>query len=605
MTTTFSPDKIALSDMLRSVAEGKLQLPDFQRGWVWNDDHISSLLASISMSFPVGAVMTLVAGNPDVRFKVRPLEGAKPPAGTEPDQLLLDGQQRMTSLFQAIASGQVVKTRDVRDKDIKRWYYVDIAKAIDPNRDREEAFVSVPEDRRLRNFRGEVTLDYSTPELERAASMFPMGLMFDAMAQAQWMMAYVQADPAQMTTKMQQWQEFTNAVLQPFQKYQVPVIVMGKSTPKEAVCLVFEKVNTGGVSLTVFELLTATFAAENFHLRDAWLGDGTENVGIKGRLHKHLVLTNVENTDFLQAVSLLATRARRIDQLQDGRPDHEAAAVSCKRKDILKLTLQEFKDHAEAVERGFVKAAQFLRTQKMFTARDLPYRTQLVPMAAALAVLGDKAQSVAVQDKLAEWYWNGVFGELYASATETRFAKDFPELLAWVDGKDPPDTVREASFNVQRLDDLRTRNSAAYKGVYALLMRDGAEDFRTGQPATDTAYFDESIDIHHIFPQDWCEKQGISKRVYDSVINKTPLAYRTNRKIGGSAPSLYLARLQKGDKETPSVEPERLDEILKTHVINVEALRSDDFDAFFAARRAALLDRIAGAMKKPVLGTEA
>ena len=234
----------------------------------------------------------------------------------------------------------------------------------------------------------------------------------------------------------------------------------------------------------------------------------------------------------------------------------------------------------------------------MYTARDLPYRTQLVPLAAALAVLGEKAEPVSVQDKLAEWYWCGVFGELYASATETRFAKDFPELLSWVAGGQKPDTVREANFNPPRLDDLRTRNSAAYKGVYALLMRDGAQDFRSGKAAKDSEYFDENIDIHHIFPQDWCEQQGIDKRVYDSVINKTPLAYKTNRKIGGQAPSAYLSKLQQ-DKEAP-IDQERMDGILRTHVIDVAALRTDDFQAFYASRRTALLERISAAMKKPL-----
>lgn len=56
----------------------------------------------------------------------------------------------------------------------------------------------------------------------------------------------------------------------PFQQYKVPVIRLTKETPKEAVCQVFEAVNTGGVSLSVFELLTATFASDNFHLRDDW-----------------------------------------------------------------------------------------------------------------------------------------------------------------------------------------------------------------------------------------------------------------------------------------------------------------------------------------------
>ncbi|EYB66519.1 hypothetical protein DEIPH_ctg103orf0048 [Deinococcus phoenicis] len=589
MTTSFTPDKKALPDMLKAVAAGKIQLPDFQRGWVWNDDHIRSLLASVSLSYPIGAVMMLETGNPDVRFKVRSLEGAPTPASQSPDHLLLDGQQRMTSLFQAIASGKVVDTRDARDKDIKRWYYVDIRWASDPEADREEAFVSVPEDRKLRNFRNEVVADYSTPELEREAGMFPMTLMFGDYED--WAEEYRDLSPEHKLV----WKAFRKAVLEPFRAYQVPVITMGRDTPKEAVCQVFEKVNTGGVSLTVFELLTATFAADDYHLREAWLGDPAEGrSGIQGRLHRWPVLDLVESTDFLQSVTLLATRARRLAQMAEGKAASEASAVSCKRKDILKLTLDEYQQHAGSVEQGYLRAARFLRQQRMFVARDLPYRTQLVPLAAVLAVLGEKADSVAVQDRLARWYWCGVFGELYASATETRFAKDFPELLTWIGGGAEPDTVREANFNAGRLDALRTRNSAAYKGVYALLMRDGAEDFRTGQPATDTSYFEQSIDVHHIFPQKWCEDQGIERKRYDSIINKTPLSYKTNRKIGGVAPSAYLARLQRDE----TVLPERMDEILGTHVIDVAALRTDDFAAFYEARRSALLDRIGRAMGK-------
>lgn len=591
----FNPDKILLSDMLQKVGKGAVQLPDFQRGWVWSDDHIRSLLASVSLSYPIGAVMMLQTGNDDVKFKLRPLEGATPPEGAKAGELLLDGQQRMTSLFQALASSKVVETRDARDKAVKRWYYVDMRRAVDPNVDREEVFLSVPEDRRVRNFRGEVLdgQDYSTPELERAADMFPVRLLLDHSNQMPWMMAYL----AQGLEQMTKWQAFYQAIIQPFMTYQVPVITMDRATPKEAVCQVFEKVNTGGVSLTVFELLTATFAADDFQLREAWYGE--EKAGIEGisqRLRKRRVLGTVENTDFLQAVTLLATRARRQAQVTAGKTSQDAPPVSCKRKDILKLTLEEFKAHAPAAEQGFLKAAQFLYGQKMFTARDLPYRTQLVPLAATLAVLGEEGDDLAVQDRLAQWYWCGVFGELYASATETRFAKDFPELLAWLAGGEEPGTIREATFHAQRLDTLRTRNSAAYKGVYALLMRDGAQDFRTGQPATEVAYFDEKIDIHHIFPQDWCEKQGIGRAVYDSVINKTPLTATTNRRISNKAPSLYLAGLQ-GDKITP----ERMDEILATHVVDVEAMRGDDFSTFYGARKAALIQRIEAAMKKPVM----
>ena len=594
MTTSFEPGKVVLSKMLERVGDGSVQLPDFQRGWVWSDDHILSLLASVSMSYPIGAVMMLGSGNTDVRFKLRPLEGAEPPAGAKVEELLLDGQQRLTSLFQAIASGKPVKTRDSRDNEILRWYYVDIAKALNPNIEREEAFVSIPEDRKVRNFRREVIQDYSTPELERAAGMFPLALLFDTMGMMQWAMTFLQLKPENAEI----WKEFSENIVKAFNQYQIPVISLGWQTPKEAVCQVFEKVNTGGVSLTVFELLTATYAADDYQLRDEWFGTKSAK-GIEKRLKQHKVLKSLENTDFLQAVTLLATFAVRSAQVSSGTPSQEASAISCKRRDILKLRLEDFKQHAPAVERGFNKAAQLLHNQKVFTTDELPYRTQLVPLAAALAVLGDKADDLNVKDKLVQWYWCGVFGELYASATESRFAKDFPELLDWVAGGDEPSTVKEATFNAQRLDTLRTRNSAAYKGVYALLMRDGSEDFRTGQPATEMAYFDEKIDIHHIFPQDWCIKQGISRDLYNSVINKTPLTATTNRRIGGKAPSVYLKGLQ-GDQNTEA----RMDEILRTHVIDVQAMRTDDFNAFYAARKASLLKRIENAMKKQVIYTE-
>jgi hypothetical protein len=84
---------------------------------------------------------------------------------------------------------------------------------------------------------------------------------------------------------------------------------------------------------------------------------------------------------------------------------------------------------------------------------------------------------------------------------------------------------------------MRSRLSAAYKGIHALLMHEGAKDFRTGQTFDQTVFFDEDVDIHHIFPQDWCGRQSIEPKVYDSIINKTPLSYRTNRRIGGVAPS--------------------------------------------------------------------
>jgi hypothetical protein len=366
-------------------------------------------------------------------------------------------------------------------------------------------------------------------------------------------------------------------VIHPYQQYQLPIILLSKETPREAVCQVFEKVNTGGVFLTVFELLTATYAADDFNLREDW-------VKREKKLKKQEVLGNVQNTDFLQAVTLVATRARQ----------NQAHAISCTRKDILKLTLDEYKAWVEPVTKGFEKAAKLLHTQKIFTARDLPYQPQLTALAAIFAVLGAEGDNAGSSEKLAHWYWCGVFGEIYSSAIETRLAKDLLEVLAWLNGGSEPDTITSANFPPGRLVNLRNRNSAAYKGLSALLMRDGALDFRTGVAIQTEMYFDEKIDIHHIFPQHWCKAQGYNPKLWDSILNKTPLSAKTNRMIGGEAPSIYLPKIQKKAK----ISETKLDEILQSHLIPPDCLRGDDFYNFLDARQKSILDRIEKAMGK-------
>jgi hypothetical protein len=156
--------------------------------------------------------------------------------------------------------------------------------------------------------------------------------------------------------------------------------------------------------------------------------------------------------------------------------------------------------------------------------------------------------------------------------------------------------VAEAQFAPGRLLTLRTRGSAAYKGIYALLMMEGALDWRTGETANVTMYFDEAIDIHHIFPKAWCEARKIKPQVYNSIVNKTPLTARTNRVIGGRAPSDYLTRLA----SSAGVDTDAISKHVSTHLARADLMALDDFDAFFAARARALLDKIASAMGKSI-----
>jgi hypothetical protein len=385
--------------------------------------------------------------------------------------------------------------------------------------------------------------------------------------------------------------DFSIKVINNFADYQLPVITLGKDTSRAAVCLVFEKVNTGGKALDAFELVTAMYAGKKFHLRDDWKVR-------RNRLLKQPVLANVEPVEFLQAISLLHTKAVRAKAESEGR---DPPAISATRNSLLQIPLPAYLEYADRVEQGYVTAAKFLHSLKIFRARDLPYQTQLVPLAAILAELGQNWENDAVRKLLAQWYWCGVFGELYGSAVESRFALDIRDFGRWLAGGPLPQTIERADFREERLRTLRTRLSAAYKGVHALLMRSGAEDFRSGQPFDQAVFFDENVDIHHVFPEAWCKSKGIKPEVYNSIVNKTPLSARTNRIVGNVAPSSYLARLEKGGEKNPAIAADRLSAILLSHEIDVGLLKADGFDAFFADRRGRLLKLIEVAMGKPAV----
>ena len=393
---------------------------------------------------------------------------------------------------------------------------------------------------------------------------------------------------------------FRRKVLTAFRSYQLPVIALGKSTSKEAVCLVFEKVNTGGVPLSVFELVTASFAADNFNLRDDWFGSALRKVkGREARLKAEPILESTEPTDFLQAISLLHTYEKRQADIAAGRTGKAISAVSAKRVAVLSLELDDYRRWADPVERGFLLAAKFLRKECFYAVWDLPYRTQIVPLAAVLAILKERWLEPKIYDRLAQWFWCGVLGELYGGAVETRIANDLEDILGWVENDAPlPRTVADANFVSTRLLTLRSRLSAAYKGVNVLVLRDGSRDFFWKATIQELDFEEVALDIHHIFPKAWCEERGIKPAIFNSILNKTPISYKANRMIGGRAPSAYLVAIQ-GHRQV-GLSDDQMNHILDTHLIDPQYLRADDFEAFCRAREKRLLEMIERAMGKSV-----
>lgn len=422
----------------------------------------------------------------------------------------------------------------------------------------------------------------STNDLEYEQKLFPLNIILDPNKYAKWQMGFMQYfnyDPAASIL----YTEFLTSVIVPMGQYTIPVITLDKDTPKEAVCQVFENVNTGGVSLTVFELVTAVFAMDDFELRKDW----------EDRRQKYFngdLLSIMSATDFLTACTLLSSYIK-------------GGTVSCKKKDVLNLTLSEYTKYADALSLGFVEAEKILQEERIFSSKDLPYTTQLIPLAVLCTLLAENnnIKVTSIKDKIKQWYWCGVFGEMYGGANETRYVYDVVGVMAWInDPNSIPRTIQESYFNPGRLLSLQSRLSAAYKGVMALIYKNHCKDFISGREMDFSLYKSESIDIHHIFPKDYCEKQGYPKTKWNSVVNKTPISYSTNREIGGVAPSQYLSRIEKKGQVSADV----LDSYLETHFIDVEKCRKDDFDNYFINRASVILDAIEKATGKAVPGRD-
>jgi len=585
---SFDSTKTSLYDILKDIRKGKIQLPDFQRGWVWDDSRIKGIIASVAKSFPIGAVMLLETGNESIRFKTKPLEGA-PDNGVKPEKLILDGQQRLTSLYQAIISNKVVTTRNAKGYEIKRWYYIDMVKAMDPGADLEEAIFSLNEFKIVtENIGRDIVLDLSQDELEYKNLMYPVNMVDEY---DEWRTRFIEYWDFDRD-KIKFWNDFEKKIIKGFNGYMLPVIEMTKDNPKEAVCQVFEKVNTGGVSLSVFELLTASFASEEFDLKTDW-------AQIKADFKPYKILDKTSNIDIIQAITIFSTYQKRKEQELTSDKDN-LSAVSAKRREMLNLSLIEYVKYRDRIVSGFIKASKILIENHIFNSRDIPYSTQLVPLAAILAELGSKIDNVGNKNKLMRWFWCGVFGELYGSANETRYSLDMVQVVDWIEANGPePKTIYDANFSPSRLHTLRTRNSAAYKGVYALMMEENTRDWLSATKIDFSTYFSESIDIHHIFPVAWCEKKEnkIPRYDYDCIINKTPLSGRTNRIVSGDSPSKYLERLK---KHAGASEAE-FDAILRSHAVKPDFMYIDDFYGFFTDRKERILQKIEAAMGKTIM----
>ncbi|HZK32832.1 MAG TPA: DUF262 domain-containing protein, partial [Corynebacterium sp.] len=522
----FTTPSYSLTDLFARIDHGELQLPDFQRSFSWDADQIRSLIVTVLRGYPVGAFLALDTRNEPMRFKPRAVVGA-PDTGQDPGLLLLDGQQRLTSLYQSFQSPGLVETVDFRSKRIRRRYLVDVKKAVEEEIMPDEAVFSVDETGQVTSHFGP-RLDYRLDSWEAcvAAGSIPVASLLTKESTGLLFEMAAEADPG----FLDQVKAFQYTIATPLSAYDIPMIRLGRETARAGVGSIFAQANQMGLQMDVFELLTAVFATEDpdFSLADSWKKT-------RAILREHPALDGIGRTEFLTAVSLLVT----------GRTGHSRG----QREDIVNLRLSDYTQAVDQLRDGFLKAAEFLAQRCILSTEQMPYTAQIVPLAVILALLDETPGALSEGsglNRLNQWFWSGVFGELYGSAAVTiRAGRDVDEVAAWVREQDAPvpKTVADAVFTESRLLSI-DENSGVWQGIYALLMGRGARDWRTGRRFDRWSYAELDPDFAPVFPRQWCRENEIDQVLADSILNRTPMSKRTEVVITGYDPARYLVRVQ-------------------------------------------------------------
>jgi len=548
---TFQTNPISLAHMLSAIHERQLALPDFQRDFVWDARATEELIESVCRSFPAGSLL-FMPWREDV-FTPRAIQGAPDLDGRTPGQLILDGQQRLSSLYQACYGAG-----DYR-------YYVDIKPLLDDDDIEEAVFYK----HRNRNGR------YKTIQQQADLLVLPLGALFGAGGFHAWMDEISELRPeegAELAALRGRLRAAYEAHVKPIEEYRFPVVELAHSTDLEAVCSIFETLNRTGIKLSVFDLLAARFYAKGLDLRRKWEKTTAETPIIEA--------FEVDRYYLLQSIAL-------------------RAMGSVKRGDVLRLSVGDIEEHWDHVVDGYRAALEMLRDEcGVRSGKWLPYGYLLVSMA---ALWGESIEvggpiSAVNRERFKQWFWCSGISASYDRAANTQAARDFTELRRWTQGGEPPATVVGFRFEPSRLREITPKQQSIYKALMALVISCGARDFHHGQTLTPASIAGQRVDDHHIFPRAYLNSSDAEPahpwQLVDCILNRTMIDADTNQRIGKRPPDQYLAEIK---DELEAAGSSAFDQVLESHLLPTgedSALINADFERFLDWREERIAEKM-------------
>ncbi len=515
------PDSKSYSDLITEIQKGILKIPKFQRDFVWSIDKTAELLDSILKGYPIG---TFILWQTDERMNdIKNIGDQKipdTPEGTKV-QYVLDGQQRITSLYAAYLGAKIQKSGEKKITDYSE-IYIDLESDI--NNDDEHVITSEK----------------------------PQGPSISLSDVLNFSEKYQEIEEKHFEHRMK-----INEYSRAFITYDFSTILLRKESINSAI-EVFTRINTGGQTLTLFEIMSAKTYDEgqSFDMQEKWSG-----------FMKKLTDKNYEGISSSIILSLLSLIISKTKE--------------CKRKTILKLDKQDiistWDDGISALEHSI----DYFRTSfGIPVSQLLPYDSLLVPF--AYFFYWTKDMPNADQRKyLEEFFWRVSLSYRYSSATESSLAQDVRRIDLILNNERPKYDDIKVSYDVEELINTEFGAGNSYcKAILCLLAYQEPKDFQDNRKVIlDNSWLKaaNSKNYHHFFPKAYLKKQKVINA--NSLINITFVSEHLNkRKIRASAPSVYIARFAE--------ENEKISQAMASHLIDVEGfgIESDDYDIFLKKR---------------------
>ncbi len=537
------PDKRKVTGLVEAAHEGKICLPNFQRDFVWTREEVADLVRSIIRGYFIGSLLLLRCDANNPPFAPVFLRGSEPSnRDPRPELLILDGQQRLSSLIYALTEPDL----SLKDSSQRRWFFVNLDVLLN-ERDSDDVVF----DRSKRELR---SLD--TAEVQYEQRILPCTVLLTQQGFYTWRDGFEDwlrsTDPDKLDQYRSEWRDGWTSAVTAFQTFEVPLVELPRVDDSDSesigrVCAIFEKLNSTGVDLSVYDLLTARLYRDGIRLHDLW----TEAV----KTHRLLRTWSKGKADE-HKFGVLVLRTLALMRGLDPKP-----------RILIDLSPAAFEDDWRRAVAALERALELTTMVGpdgfgVFDEKWLPGFGLIPIMAALRAQIVDRKLGEQERKDLRRWYWCNVFMERYSSAVESKSRKDYLEMSRyWFEDGPEPEFFREAADLIGapgfRIRDSASYASARYSGVFCLLALRNARDWRRGEDIRL-----QELQDHHIFPKAFLKRHEIIKRVdVNTIANRTLISDETNGKIKDKAPADYIR-----DKEIfPSGEQP---ELLEPHFID-------------------------------------